>query len=175
MHMILKFLWGPFPFQPAGWGKEDGKPCLENLMDQDWKKCCITSLTPSPLLELRWRTNKMVVKGNFSVCLGVWGDGLPCNSYLFIYFHWASLVAQLVKNLPAMWETWVWSLGWEDPLENSMAYIDHGVRKSWTWQSDFHFHFTFFVRCVEIENVKSHRRYPFDLTWYVWYIESEVG
>ena len=27
-------------------------------------------------------------------------------------------VAQLVKNLPAMWETWVWSLGWEDPLEN---------------------------------------------------------
>ena len=31
--------------------------------------------------------------------------------------HWASLVAQLVKNLPEMWETWVQSLGWEDPLE----------------------------------------------------------
>ena len=29
----------------------------------------------------------------------------------------ASLVAQLVKNLPAMWETWVLSLCWEDPLE----------------------------------------------------------
>ena len=29
----------------------------------------------------------------------------------------ASLVGQLVKNLPAMWETWVRSLGWEDPLE----------------------------------------------------------
>ena len=29
----------------------------------------------------------------------------------------ASLVAQLVKNLPAMWETWVQSLDWEDPLE----------------------------------------------------------
>ena len=29
----------------------------------------------------------------------------------------ASLVAQLIKNPPAMWETWVWSLGWEDPLE----------------------------------------------------------
>ena len=28
---------------------------------------------------------------------------------------WASLVAQLEKNLPAMWETWVRSLGWEDP------------------------------------------------------------
>ena len=30
---------------------------------------------------------------------------------------WASLVAQLVKNLPAVWETWVQSLSWEDPLE----------------------------------------------------------
>ena len=33
----------------------------------------------------------------------------------------ASLVAQLVKNPPAMWETWVRSLGWEDPLEEGMA------------------------------------------------------
>ena len=33
----------------------------------------------------------------------------------------SSLVAQLVKNLPAMQETWVWSLGWEDPLEEDMA------------------------------------------------------
>ena len=32
----------------------------------------------------------------------------------------ASLVAQLVKNPPAMWETWVPSLGWEDPLEKSV-------------------------------------------------------
>ena len=31
------------------------------------------------------------------------------------------LVAQLVKNLPAIWETWVRSLGWEDPLEEGMA------------------------------------------------------
>ena len=34
---------------------------------------------------------------------------------------WASLVAQMVKNLPAMRETWVQSLGWEDPLEESTA------------------------------------------------------
>ena len=33
----------------------------------------------------------------------------------------ASLVAQLVKNLPAVQETWVRSLGWEDPLEKEMA------------------------------------------------------
>ena len=34
---------------------------------------------------------------------------------------WASLVAQLVKNLPAVQETWVQSLGQEDPLEEKMA------------------------------------------------------
>ena len=34
---------------------------------------------------------------------------------------WASLVAQLVKNLPAMLENWVLSLGWEDALEKEKA------------------------------------------------------
>ena len=34
---------------------------------------------------------------------------------------WASLGAQMVKNLPAKQETWVQSLGWEDPLEKGMA------------------------------------------------------
>ena len=37
------------------------------------------------------------------------------------FFDWLSLVAQLVKNPPAMWETWVWFLGWEDPLEREKA------------------------------------------------------
>ena len=35
--------------------------------------------------------------------------------------YWASLVAQLVKNPPAMWETWVRSLGCEDPLAKGKA------------------------------------------------------
>ena len=38
-----------------------------------------------------------------------------------LQYSWASLVAQLVKNLPAMRETWVRSLGWEDPLEEGKA------------------------------------------------------
>ena len=40
------------------------------------------------------------------------------NSY---NHYWASLVAQTVKNPFAMWETWVRSLGWEDPLEEGLA------------------------------------------------------
>ena len=38
-----------------------------------------------------------------------------------LQYSWASLVAQLVKEPPAMWETWVQSLGWEDPLEKEKA------------------------------------------------------
>ena len=38
-----------------------------------------------------------------------------------LQYSWASLVAQLVNNLPAMQETWVQSLGWEDPLEKEKA------------------------------------------------------
>ena len=34
---------------------------------------------------------------------------------------WAALVVQMVKNLPATWETWFQSLGWEDPLEEGRA------------------------------------------------------
>ena len=40
---------------------------------------------------------------------------------ILIHVHMASLVAQLVKSLPAMWETWVQSLGQEDPLRKEMA------------------------------------------------------
>ena len=62
----------------------------------------------------------------------------------------ASLIAQLVKNPPAIRETWVQFLGWEDPLEKGKAthssilawripWTVHGVSKSWTQLSDFHF------------------------------------
>ena len=42
---------------------------------------------------------------------------------------WASLITQLVKNLPAMQETWVQFLGWEDPLEKGMA--THSIILAW--------------------------------------------
>ena len=41
--------------------------------------------------------------------------------YVILPSHRALLVAQLVKNLPAMWETSIQSLGWEDPLEKGKA------------------------------------------------------
>ena len=42
---------------------------------------------------------------------------------------WAALVAQTVKKLPEMWETWVQSLGWEDPLEKGM--VTHSIIFAW--------------------------------------------
>ena len=53
------------------------------------------------------------------------GEGI---GYLFQY-SWNILVFQMVKNLPAMWETWVRSLGWEDPLEEGMA--THSSTLAW--------------------------------------------
>ena len=41
--------------------------------------------------------------------------------YSFFFRFFSHIVAQMVKNLPAMWETWVQSLCWEDPLEKGMA------------------------------------------------------
>ena len=52
--------------------------------------------------------------------------------YMKSYMKWASLEAQLVKNLPAMRETWVQSLGWEDPLDKGKA--PHSV----FWPGEFH-------------------------------------
>ena len=76
-------------------------------------------------------------------------------------YSWAYPIAQLVKIPSAMCDTWVWSLCWEYPLEkerathsrvlqysgleNSVDCIVHGVPKSQTWLSCFHFHFTVHV------------------------------
>ena len=69
--------------------------------------------------------------------------GYPVSSVNPLQYYCAALVAQLVENPPAMQETWVRSLGWEDPLEKGKATHSsilagriprtvHGVAKSQT-------------------------------------------
>ena len=92
-------------------------------------------------------------------------------------------MAQHMKNLPAIRETWVRSLGWEDPLgkgkathslqysglENSVDCIVHGVAKSRTQLSDFHFHRALGVSQVALvvknspANAGDVKRHGFDL------------
>ena len=51
------------------------------------------------------------------------GSGKPTGEGIGypLQYSWASLVAQLVKNPPAMWETWVQPLGWENPLKKGQT------------------------------------------------------
>ena len=66
--------------------------------------CCPEQVADfSSLFHFAWRLQVVLELGNVCKVVG------------------ASLVAQIVKNLPAMWETQVWSLGQEDPLEKGMA------------------------------------------------------
>ena len=71
------------------------------------------------------------------------GEGISYPSQ----YSWASLVAELVKNPPAMQKTWVQSLGWEDPLEKGKtthsSILDRrilGIIKSAGSQSDMSLH-----------------------------------
>ena len=92
------------------------------------------------------------------------GLNLPARLFILFlvtiqsfWFWGVSLVVQQVKNLPAMQETWVWSLGWKDPLEkgntthssNLTLRIPQTVQsmgsQSQIWLSDFHF--LFFLLC----------------------------
>ena len=95
-----------------------------------------------PLVYLKWITHKehrnsaqynvaAWMEGSFGgewihvyVWLSLFAVHLKLSQHCFFTGYtpiWASLVAQMVKNLPAMWETQVWSLGQEDPLEKSLA------------------------------------------------------
>ena len=88
--------------------------CLENPTDRrDWR--ATVHRAPQNQTWLKWLSTKASGRGSLT--------SLMFMHLMFILqlFFWASLIAQLVKNLPAMQETWVWSLGQEDPLEKEMA------------------------------------------------------
>ena len=96
-------------------------------------------------------------KGQFSFRYQRRSNGKECsNCHTIVLILLASLIAQMVKHLPTMQETWVQSLGWEDPLEKEMAthssihawkipwteepsglHTVHGVAKSRTRLSNF--------------------------------------
>ena len=105
--------------------------------------CCLW-----PLCLQCWAKDKVSVLMKFIVQLGS-----QVLSKYTDYNQWASLVAQTVNSLPAMQETWVQFLGWEDPMEREMATHSSTLAwkiswtekpgglqsmglQSWTWLSD---------------------------------------
>ena len=132
-----------FHFSLSCIGKGNGNPlqcsCLENPRDGGawWAAVYGVAQSQTRLKRLSRSSSRFVIAF------------LPSFSFI----AWVSLVAQLLKNLPAMWETWIRSLGWEDPLEgnsyplqyfgleNSMDCLVHGVAESdMTEQLSLSFH-----------------------------------
>ena len=69
----------------------------------------------------------------------------PNTKYFYFTYHTkrASLLAHMVKNLPAMQKTWIWSLGWDDPLEEDMVTHSNILAwripmNRWAWQATVH-------------------------------------
>ena len=111
----LLSMWGDLgsiPGSERSPGEGNGNPlqysCLENPMDRGSWWAAVHGITKS-------RTR--------------------LSDFTFTFF-WASLLAQRLKHLPAMRETWVPSLGWEDPLEKEMAI--HSSIFAWTipWREE---------------------------------------
>ena len=101
----------------------------ELVMDREPWRAAVHGVTKSRTRLSNWsELNSDSSVGKESACIAGDPHSIPGSGrspgegigYPFQY-SWASLVAQLVKNLPAMWETWVRPLGWEDPLEKGKA------------------------------------------------------
>ena len=71
-----------------------------------------------------------------------YSGGLTCHEYLVVLcyleygYSWASLVAQMVKNLPTKWETRVQSLDWEDSLEKGMGTHSNILARRIPWREE---------------------------------------
>ena len=136
----------PFPGDLLDLGIKLGSPALQanSLPSKSPGK----TLPVSRSFLMSW----LFLSGGWSIRTSVSTTVLPMNIQCWFpsLTCWASLVAQALKNLPAMQETQVRSLGWEDPLEKGMATyssifvrrvpmnrvawqaIVHGIAKSWT-------------------------------------------
>ena len=129
-------------------GRKGGKARVHHQLLHIEGQLNLFSKYPFPLPSTVGRKYIFAHLGELGRCTGE-GMGYP------LQYSWASPMAQLVKNAPAMWETWVRSLGWEDFLEKGKATQSsilawripwgpcvHGVSKSRIRLSKFHFHFS---------------------------------
>ena len=115
------------------------------ILDSDVLWPGLSSLDDSPSQSLFSHPDCMMLKTRGPLVLS------SCNSSLLYLpssgFPIGSAGKESTCNPPAMRETWVQSLGWEDPLEKGtathssvLAWRIHGVAKNQMWLSDFHFH-----------------------------------
>ena len=106
-------------WQPRGWdgveagrGVHDGGDICIPVADSCRCFAEATHYCKAIILQLKKRKKESSIKSLYHYCI---------LEYIFEINLKHVLVAQMINNLPAMQETWVWSLGWEDPLEKGMA------------------------------------------------------
>ena len=139
--------------------------CFSSEISLFWKSCFHLLENVIPKWRHRcWMCSLLLGLCRIKKCVYMCGTTYP---------SWASLVAQLVKNSPAMQETWVGKVFWRreryplqySGLENSMNYTAHGVAKSRTQMSDFHF--TLLIRLSEKQEfiliLSTNQHYPFHI------------
>ena len=125
-------------------------PSYESLYSLKMNDCefinldFVTTCLRKIILKIFWEDTKLVICSFGKYFLTIYSIGYPLQHFR------ASFVAQMVKNPPSMWETWVGYLGWQDPLEKGKATHSsilawriprtaRGVMESRIWLSDFHF------------------------------------
>ena len=87
-----------------------------------------------------------------------------------LQYSWAFLLAQLVKNLPEMWETWVWSLGWEDPLEKGKAMHSSIV----AWRIPWGHILYLIVKCIFVQYAQDYGYFPFIFVYLVGHVSPQA-
>ena len=134
---------------PVSWGANQWKISVSS-------NSCIFPIKVKQLNSLTWRRFPDILVSKESACNtgdsgSISGSGRWTGERIGYprQYSWASLVVQLVKNLPAMWETWVQSMGWEDPVEKGkdtnssmLAWMDCIVHESQRVRHDRDFHFS---------------------------------
>ena len=120
-----------FHFSLSCIGEGNGNPlqcsCLENPRDRGTWWAANYGVSQS-LTRLKWLSSSSSDAGDPGLISGSGrstGEGIVYP----LQYSWASMVVQLVKNLPAVRGTWVWSLSWEDPLEKGTA--NHSSILAW--------------------------------------------
>ena len=111
---------------------EDGNRIKGSVISESfWNRCCSSFPGSSAGKESACNAGDPSLIPGLERSTGE-GIGYP------LQYSWASLVAQLVKNLPTMRETWVWSLGWEDPRRRKWQSITGKLYIIFPWAILFH-------------------------------------
>ena len=128
---VIRHPYPPPPHTGAGVWNPKAIYLLENIMSSREEKVCWIVHDKISLVYWAPKTEKVVRDssvGKESACnardpSSIPGSGRSPGEGIGypLQYSWASLVAQLIKNPPALWETWLPSLDWEDPMEKGKA------------------------------------------------------